>query len=63
MNTNELNAKALKFMPSPKLVAIIGNPNCGKSTLFNHLTGLNQKTANYPGVTVEKRSLKAKKQN
>jgi ferrous iron transport protein B len=55
MNTNELNAKALKFMPSPKLVAIIGNPNCGKSTLFNHLTGLNQKTANYPGVTVEKR--------
>ncbi len=36
-------------------VAIIGNPNSGKSTLFNALTGLRQKIANYPGVTVEKR--------
>ena len=34
-------------------VALIGNPNCGKTTLFNALTGLRQKTANYPGVTVE----------
>jgi ferrous iron transport protein B len=34
-------------------VAIIGPPNCGKSTLFNRLTGLRQKTANFPGVTVE----------
>jgi ferrous iron transport protein B len=32
------------------------NPNCGKSTLFNHLTNLNQKTGNFSGVTVEKRS-------
>ena len=38
------------------VVAVVGNPNCGKSTLFNHLTGLRQKTANFPGVTVEKRS-------
>ena len=35
--------------------AIVGNPNCGKSTIFNALTGLKQKVANYPGVTVEKR--------
>lgn len=35
-------------------VAVIGNPNCGKSTLFNRLTGMRQKTGNYPGVTVEK---------
>jgi ferrous iron transport protein B len=36
------------------VVAVIGNPNTGKSTLFNALTGLAQKTANYPGVTVER---------
>jgi len=37
-------------------VAVLGNPNSGKSTLFNGLTGLNQQTGNYPGVTVEKHS-------
>ena len=36
-------------------VALIGNPNSGKSSLFNALTGLNQKISNYPGVTVDKR--------
>ena len=36
-------------------VAIAGNPNCGKTTIFNALTGANYKVANYPGVTVEKR--------
>ena len=36
------------------LVALVGPPNAGKSTLFNQLTGLRQKVANYPGVTVEK---------
>jgi ferrous iron transport protein B len=36
--------------------AIVGNPNCGKSTLFNALTGLRQKVGNYPGVTVEKKT-------
>ncbi|MDP7041325.1 MAG: ferrous iron transport protein B [Gammaproteobacteria bacterium] len=35
-------------------VAVVGNPNSGKSTLFNRLTGLRQRTGNYPGVTVEK---------
>lgn len=37
------------------MIAVIGNPNTGKSTLFNLLTGMRQKVANYPGVTVEKR--------
>ncbi|MAT14485.1 MAG: ferrous iron transport protein B [Planctomyces sp.] len=36
-------------------VALIGNPNTGKSTLFNNLAGLNTRTGNYPGVTVEKK--------
>lgn len=36
-------------------VAVVGNPNCGKSALFNALTGLRQKVANYPGATVERR--------
>ena len=37
------------------LVAVLGNPNTGKSTLFNALTGSRQRTGNYPGVTVERR--------
>ena len=37
-------------------IAIIGNPNVGKSTIFNYLTGLNQKIGNYPGVTVDKKT-------
>ena len=36
-------------------IALIGNPNCGKTTLFNVLTGSNQKVGNWPGVTVEKK--------
>jgi ferrous iron transport protein B len=41
--------------PAP-LVALVGNPNAGKSALFNALTGARQKTGNYPGVTVERHS-------
>lgn len=36
-------------------LALVGNPNCGKTTVFNALTGLRQKVGNYPGVTVEKK--------
>ena len=50
------------FVPPPqqpggvlRTIALIGPPNAGKSTLFNRLTGLRQKVANYPGVTVEQR--------
>ncbi len=39
-----------------KRVALVGNPNSGKSSLFNQLTGLNQKIGNFPGVTVDKKS-------
>jgi ferrous iron transport protein B len=37
-------------------VLLVGNPNTGKSTLFNALTGLHQKVGNFPGVTVDKKS-------
>ncbi|RMF07311.1 MAG: hypothetical protein D6762_07800, partial [Candidatus Neomarinimicrobiota bacterium] len=37
-------------------VALVGNPNSGKTALFNQLTGLNQKVSNYPGITVEKKT-------
>lgn len=43
-------------MNSDIRVALIGNPNTGKSTLFNVLTGLNQKVGNFPGVTVDKKT-------
>ena len=39
-----------------RLVALAGNPNVGKSTVFNRLTGLRQKVSNYPGVTVERKT-------
>jgi ferrous iron transport protein B len=42
-------------MPEKKLVALAGQPNAGKSTIFNMLTGARQHVANYPGVTVEKK--------
>jgi len=43
-------------------VALIGNPNTGKTSLFNELTGLNQKVGNYPGVTVDKKEGQVKLQ-
>ena len=42
-------------MSSPRHVVLTGNPNCGKTTLFNALTGLRGKVGNYPGVTVERK--------
>lgn len=41
-------------------VALVGNPNTGKTSLFNQLTGLNQKVGNYPGITVDKKQGKCK---
>jgi ferrous iron transport protein B len=44
-------------MPAPGLhIALVGNPNSGKTSLFNSLTGLNQKVGNFPGVTVDKKT-------
>ena len=37
-------------------IALVGNPNSGKSSLFNCLTGLNQQVGNFPGVTVDKKT-------
>jgi len=53
------DGSAVALAPAPgeaatPLVALIGAPNSGKTTLYNQLTGLRQKVANYPGVTVEK---------
>ena len=41
---------------SKHIVCIVGNPNCGKTTLFNAITGSKQQVGNWPGVTVEKKS-------
>ncbi len=41
--------------PASPLIALVGNPNCGKTALFNVLTGSRQKVANYAGVTVERK--------
>lgn len=43
-------------MKRPYTIALVGNPNSGKSSLFNALTGLNQKVGNFPGVTVDKKT-------
>ncbi len=50
------DAKAvIHFHKSGPLIALVGNPNCGKTALFNLLTGSRQKVANYAGVTVERK--------
>ena len=48
---------------APWSVALVGNPNCGKTALFNLLTGARQKVANYAGVTVERKVGTAKLKN
>jgi ferrous iron transport protein B len=58
---SDCHVTPIATLPSPEapgkshIVAIVGPPNSGKSTLFNRLTGLRQKVANFPGVTVEHR--------
>jgi ferrous iron transport protein B len=46
--------KLLQITDPPPLITLCGNPNTGKTSLFNRLTGLNLKVGNYPGITVEK---------
>jgi ferrous iron transport protein B len=50
-----LRESVIHFVPQGPLVALVGNPNCGKTALFNLLTGSHQKVANYAGVTVERK--------
>jgi len=50
-----MSSSAIRATPSTKHVVLAGNPNSGKTTLFNALTGLRAKVGNYPGVTVERK--------
>jgi len=54
MNAGGILTAAVAPAVAP-VIALVGNPNCGKTALFNALTGSRQKVANYPGVTVEKK--------
>ena len=49
-----MKSAPIHIIPSGKLIALVGNPNCGKTATFNALTGSHQKVANYAGVTVDK---------
>jgi ferrous iron transport protein B len=51
----KVNSGKPTTLSHPVRIAVLGNPNTGKSTLFNALTGVRQQTGNYPGVTVENR--------
>ncbi|HSD39883.1 MAG TPA: ferrous iron transport protein B [Rhodocyclaceae bacterium] len=50
-----MNTAASTSLSAPLHIALVGNPNCGKTALFNRLTGSRQKVANYAGVTVERK--------
>ncbi|OJY30748.1 MAG: ferrous iron transporter B [Rhodobacterales bacterium 65-51] len=50
-----MHTAVVHLHPAGPLVALVGNPNCGKTALFNRLTGSRQKVANYAGVTVERK--------
>lgn len=54
-HTVEVPVAAARATGTPPLIAVVGNPNTGKTTLFNRLTGQNARVGNYPGVTVERR--------
>lgn len=51
----EVATSSITKVSTSATFALVGNPNCGKTTIFNALTGLRQKIGNYPGVTVEKK--------
>lgn len=53
---NSCGKKSAITAPISKTIALVGNPNCGKTTLFNALTGARQRVGNWPGVTVERKS-------
>jgi ferrous iron transport protein B len=55
-STSQLDPSTPAGTPALRTIALAGNPNSGKTTIFNALTGLRQKVANYPGVTVEKKT-------
>ena len=50
-----MSAEAAAVAAPPLSLSLVGNPNCGKTALFNLLTGSRQKVANYAGVTVERK--------
>lgn len=50
-----MTEQTIHLFPTGALVALVGNPNCGKTAIFNALTGSRQKVANYAGVTVERK--------
>ena len=50
-----MSSEPVSITDRPAIVAVAGNPNCGKTTLFNGLTGGKQRVGNWPGVTVEKK--------
>ena len=55
LNQLRMSESKIHFFSNEPLVALLGNPNCGKTALFNLLTGSRQKVANYSGVTVERK--------
>ena len=50
-----MSEATIHLHPAGRLLALVGNPNCGKTALFNRLTGSHQKVGNYAGVTVERK--------
>ena len=54
-STDGFPRKTSTLATRPRLIALAGNPNVGKTTVFNQLTGMRQKVGNYPGVTVERK--------